>query len=149
MLKLNASYSKKVPAEDDYSSRSYHAAVEIELPDGLSSQELQGRISATFQLVRDSVEAELAGHAPIHTTSAPVTAANAPVLMPERGNGPKASDKQLGFLTDLAVRKHMSRDDLAHEVQQRFGVSSIQQLSRSQASALIDALGDKHQRRAA
>ena len=27
MLKLNASYSKKVPAESDFSSQSYHASI--------------------------------------------------------------------------------------------------------------------------
>ena len=35
MLKLNASYSKKVPADAEYSSQSFHASVEVELPDGL------------------------------------------------------------------------------------------------------------------
>ena len=35
MLKLNASYSKKVPAEGEYTSQSYHASIEVELPDGL------------------------------------------------------------------------------------------------------------------
>ena len=35
MLKLNSSYSKKVPVEgQDFSSQSYHASVEVELPDG-------------------------------------------------------------------------------------------------------------------
>ena len=52
MLKLNASYSKKVPAETEYSSQSYHASVEVELPDGLTSDQLQERIHATFALVR-------------------------------------------------------------------------------------------------
>ena len=37
MLKLNASYSKKVPVEGDYTSQSYHASIEVELPDGLSA----------------------------------------------------------------------------------------------------------------
>lgn len=34
MLKLNASYSKKVPAEGEYTSQSYHASIEVELPEG-------------------------------------------------------------------------------------------------------------------
>jgi len=61
MLKLNASYSKKVPAEGDYTSQSYHASIEVELPDGLNPQQLQERIHDTFAMVRDSVEAELHG----------------------------------------------------------------------------------------
>ena len=59
MLKLNASYSKKVPAEGEYSSQSYHASIECELPDGLNANQLQERIHDTFELVRQSVEAEL------------------------------------------------------------------------------------------
>ncbi len=59
MLKLNASYSKKVPAEAEYSSQQYHCQVEVELPDGLTQDQIQGRIHETFIMVRDSVEAEL------------------------------------------------------------------------------------------
>lgn len=61
MLKLNASYSKKVPAETEYSSQAYHAQIEVELPDGLTPQQIQERIHGTFAMVRDSVEAELNG----------------------------------------------------------------------------------------
>ena len=61
MLKLNASYSKKVPAEGEFSSQSYHASIEVELPDGLTQDQLNGKIHETFALVRDSVEAELHG----------------------------------------------------------------------------------------
>ena len=61
MLKLNASYSKKVPAEGEYSSQSYHASIEVELPDGLNQEQLQNRIHETFAMVRESVESELHG----------------------------------------------------------------------------------------
>ena len=57
MLKLNASYSKKIPAEGEYTSQSYHASVEVELPDGLSQEQLLSRIHETFEMVRNSVEA--------------------------------------------------------------------------------------------
>lgn len=73
MLKLNASYSKKVPAEGEYTSQSYHASIEVELPDGLNSEQLNGKIHETFALVRNSVEAELHGATPavtVTTTSA-------------------------------------------------------------------------------
>ena len=36
MLKLNASYSKKVPAGEEDSSQSYHASVEVEVPGGVA-----------------------------------------------------------------------------------------------------------------
>ena len=59
MLKLNAAYSKKVPAESQYSSQSYHCSIESELPDGLTPQQLQERIHNAFDFVRNSVEAEI------------------------------------------------------------------------------------------
>ena len=59
MLKLNAAYSKKVPADSQYSSQSYHCSIESELPDGLTPQQLQERIHNAFDLVRQSVEAEI------------------------------------------------------------------------------------------
>lgn len=55
MLKLNASYSKKVPAEGEYTSQSYHASIEVELPDGLIQNQLQARIHDTFALVKESL----------------------------------------------------------------------------------------------
>lgn len=61
MLKLNASYSKKVPADQDFSSQQYHASVELELSDSMKPEELSQRIHDTFQLVRQSVETELNG----------------------------------------------------------------------------------------
>ena len=63
MLKLNASYSKKVPADTEYSSQSFHASVEVELPDGLTQDQLNAKIHETFDLVRESVETELHGNA--------------------------------------------------------------------------------------
>ena len=73
MLKLNASYSKKVPAGEEYSSQSYHASVEVELPDGLTQEQLQARIHETFDLVRNSVEAELHGNDPRSYDTYPVS----------------------------------------------------------------------------
>ena len=66
MLKLNASYSKKVPADGEYTSQSYHASIEVELPDGLSSEQLNSKIHETFEMVRNSVEAELHGNTVNH-----------------------------------------------------------------------------------
>ena len=59
MLKLNASYSKKVPVEGEYTSQSYHAGIDVELPDGLNSEQLKGKIYETFALVRNSVVKEM------------------------------------------------------------------------------------------
>lgn len=128
MLKLNASYSKKVPAEGEYSSQSYHASVEVELPDGLSPDQLQAKIHETFELVRSSVERELSG---------PSTAA-VPAALPGK-NDPSASSKQLSYLLDLARGIGMTPQQIAA----RYQLADIKQLTRQQCSKLIDEINGR------
>ena len=134
MLKLNASYSKKVPADQEYSSQQYHASVEQELSDSLKPEELRQRIRDTFELVRQSVETELNGKSAAEPVSAPKS----------NGKGSrsteKASNKQVKFLTDLAVQNGYTLSDLQRIVGERFGVNGIYDLDRKQASRLIDEL---------
>lgn len=138
MLKLNASYSKKVPAEGEYSSQSYHASVEVELPDGLSPEQLQGRIHETFDLVRNSVEAELGGKT--QGTARDFGSENTPKRGTQRGNtgtentAVPASTKQLQYLLDLARQRGVTPQQIAG----RFQLGSIRELSKKQCSELID-----------
>ena len=130
MLKLNASYSKKVPAEGEYTSQSYHASIEVELPDGLSSEQLNGKIHETFEMVRNSVEAELHGNPPV---SAPVNG----VQNTQNRHGqptPPASPKQIKFMLDLARTKGITPQQIALQ----HNVSNVDQLSKKQCSALIE-----------
>ena len=59
MLKLNASFSKKVPGSQQYSSEGFMASIEVELPDGLNEDQLRDKIHQTFTLVQTSVESEI------------------------------------------------------------------------------------------
>lgn len=140
MLKLNASYAKKVPAEEEYSSQSYHASIEVELPDGLSGEALQERIHATFNLVRNSVEAELHGknlalqpdnsrqnELPNHAQNNNVQRANSRDI--------PASPKQISYLLDLARNRGITPQQIAAQ----HGVADIQQLSKRQCSELINS----------
>ena len=171
MLKLNASYSKKIPVDGtDFSSQSYHAAVEAELPDGLTPEQLRGRIHDTFMLVRNAVESELHG-VPAPAASAPATAPVAPVTpqpvaQPQypaarqqsgrprngapgaNGNQP-ASGRQVQFLTDLALRRGMSLQQLTAHVRSRYNVADPTRLNRGQASELIDGFTDDGETRRA
>ena len=88
MLKLNASYSKKVPADGEYTSQSYHASIEVELPDDLSAEQLNGKIHETFEMVQSSVKAELHGKSPLQS-----------------GNNPKRNISITMWLCYLTVRK--------------------------------------------
>ena len=129
MLKLNASYSKKVPAEGEYTSQSYHASIEVELPDGLSSEQLNSKIHETFEMVRSSVEAELHGKSPLLNGNNPtVNTPNQPV----QGSTP-ASPKQINYLQTLANRRGITPQQIAAQN----NVANINQLSKKQCSALI------------
>ena len=139
MLKLNASYSKKVPAGEEYSSQSYHASVEVELPDGLSGEALQARIHETFDLVRNSVEAELHGNVPRNCEG--YAAAEERKTAPQgnraagRQNDVPASPKQLSYLLDLARQRGVTPQQIAAQ----HGVPDVRQLSKRQCSELINS----------
>ena len=130
MLKLNASYSKKVPADGEYTSQSYHASIEVELPDGLSSEQLNSKIHETFEMVRSSVEAELHGNVINHQgrNGAVNTVNNG-----QQGSTP-ASPKQINYLLTLASRRGITPQQIAAQN----NVANINQLSKKQCSALIE-----------
>ena len=144
MLKLNASYSKKVPAEGEYSSQSYHASLEVELPDGLTQDALQDRIHETFAMVRDSVEAELHGERTSTQAQIPAqeTVPTASQTYPSQthNNGNRntadapASPKQISYLLSLASKRGITPSQIAAQQ----NVANIDQLSRRQCSALIE-----------
>ncbi len=144
MLKLNASYSKKVPVENEYSSQSYHASIEVEIPDGLSPDQLKGRIHETFELVRKSVECEL--HVNGNTSRQQRNEQNAPVGKPSRPpenqsrqQEASASAKQIRYLLDLSRENGIS----LHELSARLNLRNIQQLTRTQCSQRIDEINGK------
>ena len=150
MLKLNASYSKKVPVQgEEYSSQSYHASVEVELSDKLDASDIQAKIHETFALVRDAVESEL--HGAVKTaTSAPAQPAGQPamrVLPPQRTESTggdrasaKASNNQIKYILDLAKAQGLRLTDVNSRVQQQFGVGSVYALDRKSASRFVDEL---------
>ena len=154
MLKLNASYSKKVPADAEYSSQSFHASVEVELPDGLTQEQLNAKIHETFDLVRASVEAELNGNSvPNQLALLPAeNNANSPQgnSAPQQNktayakrNGTTsdapASPKQIKYLLDLARQYGVSPD----QIKAKFNVPALESLTKTQCSRAIDELSGK------
>ena len=103
MLKLNASYSKKVPAGEEYSSQSFHASVEVELPDGLTQDQLQSRIHETFDLARNSAEAELHGNVPRNHEEYPAAE--------ERKTAPQGNRAQTASQLNLVACSSASASD--------------------------------------
>ena len=157
MLKLKAAYAKKVPAESEYSSQSYHCEIECEIPEGLSAQQLNEKVHGTFEFVRSSVENELAGQTPHNAAVQPVQ--NAPVQQTyaqqpvqnsygrgySRGGqqrqqgGAPASPKQISYLLTLITRTGGTVSDIL----QRYRIQRIDQLPSKSCSELIQELKDQ------
>ena len=133
MLKLNAAYSKKVPADGEYTSQSYHASIEVELPDGLSQEQLNDKIHATFAMVRESVEAELGENNTRKGTELPV---QEPAPQGNRASSAPipASPKQISYLLSLANRRGITPQQIAAQ----HNVANVDQLTKRQCSALIE-----------
>ena len=160
MLKLKAAYAKKVPAESEYSSQSYHCEIECEIPEGLSAQQLNEKVHSTFEFVRSSVENELAGQTPRNAAVQPVQPVqNAPVQQAyaqqpvqnsygrgySRGGqqrqqgGAPASPKQISYLLTLITRTGGTVSDIL----QRYRIQRIDQLPSKSCSELIQELKDQ------
>ena len=140
MLTLNASYSKKVPGEQEFSSQGYLCSVELELSDSLAPRELQQRIHDTFALVKESVEDELRRNAPPGRNGY----AGPRLEISQGRNGgtgePPASNRQLHFITSLASERGVSLHELNAQAAARFSVNDIYGLTKRQASQLVDEL---------
>ena len=130
MLKLCASYSKKVRGSEEFSSEGYLCALELELPDRLEPAELDTQIHDTFALARTSVEAQLQGNPP---SAAP------PAHPGGNGNG-KASNRQLKYLLDLACDRGIELGRLQERLAEQYGARSVYDLTRQQASEVLDDL---------
>ena len=139
MLKLTASYSKKVPVpESEYSSQSYHCCVEIEIAEGLSKDQLDSRIHETFSIVKNSVENELHGG----KSTVPQSQNSKPQTDPSHGQKNadiSASPKQIKFLLDLARTNGVTPE----QIKARYRVNSLEELTRTQCSKAIDELSGK------
>ncbi|MBO4511247.1 MAG: hypothetical protein J5746_00625 [Victivallales bacterium] len=161
MLKLNASYSKKVPAESEYSSQQYHCQIEVELPDGLNPQQLQEKVHGVFDFVRNSVEAELHNGAPAQQMAPQQMAPQAqqsvkqpaqpqyydpqanyqqsqPQYQPNQGkqyrnSNAAASPKQVNYLLSLAKRAGWT----IQQILQRCNVPAVDQIPSKVCSQLI------------
>ena len=136
MLKLNASYSKKVPTAEQFSSQSYHCSIEVELSDAATPEQLQAKIHDTFALVRDAVESELHGK----PAAKPEPAAQTAKPEPAKPDTAKASNKQVKYLLDLAKGKGLTLTALNARVLDRFKVETVYDLGRKDASKLVDEL---------
>ena len=147
MIKLNTSFSKKVPVQgQEFSSQSFHASIELELSDALTPEQIGEKIHRTGEFLRNAVDRELEGAAPADSGKGE-SAFGGAGSQPQ--NERKASNKQVKFITDLAAERKISIGDLTADIRKRFNVDGLYDLSAKQASALLDEMNAKERRRAA
>jgi hypothetical protein len=143
MLKAIVSYSKKVPVPDaDFSSQGFSLSLETEVPE-TDPAGIQTRLHQTFELVKASVEQELAQ---AKGTAAPAQQQdNRPNQQPPRNNGggEKASNKQVKFITDLANQRGIALSEINADVRRKYGVDGLYDLTRKQASEVLDEMNGK------
>ena len=147
MLKAIVNYSKKVPAETEYSSQGYSLSLETEIAAG-DPASIQAQIHSAFLLVKASVEQELAnGGVPanVPATASPATAADN--RSAERIERRRARDRierkasnQIGYINSLVSQKGVALSELTADIRRRFNVEGLYDLTAKQASAVIDEL---------
>jgi len=148
MLKACVSYSKKVPVDGlDYSSQGYSLTLETEIPES-DPGAIQARLHSTFDLVKSTVEQELAnGNG--RPAELPVQPRQQPTVVNGKTPAPdKASNRQIKFMTDLWTQAGGAVSDLNARVRTQFNVGGLYELSRKQASALLDELQNEFRKAA-
>lgn len=156
MIKIVASHSMKVPAEGEYSSKSFHVGLEAEIAETAGGEGILARTRELFALAKAAVNSELSqpskeppkpSPTPTETRDAPArTSANG--FRGTNGNGDTpASSKQLNFLLSLA-KKHWGYPKLEAVLRDEFHVQGPENLTKRQCSDLIERMnGGAHARR--
>ena len=132
MLRLNAGFSRKV-GEANYGSRGASVNVELEVESNLvnDTDALVCRIRNLFDLARKSVDDELNGSGNGQTNGSQGHRSNG--HRNERG----ATASQLKAIEAICRDRQL---DAYQQIQNRFGISDLDQLTLRQASGLIDDL---------
>jgi hypothetical protein len=143
MLKIIASFSKKVPAEQEYSSQQYFCTLEREVPDSASVEQIQTHIHSTFEMVKQAVETELSGKKSDSADLRVLPAADAApkaAATAKPGDDAKASNKQVRYILDLARNRGMGLSDVNALVKDRYDAASVYDIGKKSASRLVDEL---------
>ena len=138
MLKAIVSFSKKIPAETEFSSKGYSLSLETEIPE-TDPAGIRARLSETFELVKSQVEHELAGGNGRGPQPSPAEGPTQPAAR-GNGNGSKATNKQIKFILDLAKNQGMGLGEVNSRVRSEFGAESVYDLDKKSASRLVDQL---------
>lgn len=143
MIKVNASYSKKLPIPDqEYSSQSFMCSIEAEVNSGAAASEIQRTIADTFDLVKRSVENEIQGRSSQWSSGRE----ERPQGRRDRDNGrdrgadARATNKQIQYILSLGQEQNLGLPELNRQVADLYGAGNVYDLSKRQASKYVDVL---------
>ena len=139
MIRVSASYSRKAPGVEQFSSEGFNAGIDVELPDLLAADQeaLKAKLHEMFgelkQAVDQEVDAARKGSNGRHEDRRPREDNR-----PANGNGDRlATRAQVRAVHALARRLGEGVVDL---VRKRYGVDNADALNIRQASTLIDEM---------
>ena len=139
MIKLSANLSKKVPIGDvPYSSQQFGAAMEIEVSDSASPDEITKRLKTIYDMLSRSVDEQIAGS---HNSAdeEPQNPSSSDSF-PSRSNNGHASLAQVKAIFAISKERGVGREGLVNALRRDFGVEKPEDLTIRQASEVIDRL---------
>lgn len=155
-MKLAITHSKKVPGAEEYSSELFSAMIEVEVPEeaGRDAKAVQGWLKELYAQAKASVDEQIKS---VPRRNGNGNGGSASGIFSRPGNGPSAdrsaprgngggnggrtaSPKQISFLVSLGARNRLTFADLQRMAEERFRVADLYQLTKGDASALIDEL---------
>ena len=156
-MKLAVTASKKIPGIEDYSSEGFSCTLEVEVPEeaGRDAKAVQGWLKGLYAQAKASVDEQIksvprrngngnGGHIASGIFSrpgnGPGTDRSAPRANGGGNGGRTASPKQISFLVSLGARNRLTFADLQRMAEERFRVADLYQLTKGDASVLIDEL---------
>jgi hypothetical protein len=144
MIKISASYSKKLPTKLLYSSESVFCSIEKEVSSQASASEIQRTIADTFKLVRESVGSELSVGQADQRESRREERSQRPQGRQQRDAGrgadQRSTNKQIQYILRLGQEQNLGLPELNRQVADIYGAGNVYDLSKRDASAFVDVL---------
>ena len=151
MIRLTASFGRKTPDTEQYSSRSVHASAEFDVMDSVAEDPsaLRRALSNIWRQLKQAVDEEIgqgndSRPIQIDTTNRIGTHGNSASGNGSNGNGRShdvpASRKQVGFLLSLARRHRNFSADQTRQWLRKDHSIELDDITKTQATTLIDTL---------
>ena len=145
---IELQYGKKLGLPE-FSSHNFNVSLKTEVA---RLEDVRGEVERVYRLLQEAVDAQIVhpGFVPGSEAKPPSgnnksVAKTEPAALPANAEPPKAdtakaSNKQIKYALDLAKNKGLTLSGLNARVQSKFGVESIYELARKDASKLVDEL---------